>query len=311
MLLSNLVTRKRRKTVTTAIIILGSLLLSTSTIKAESITPFSTQKTLVYGETTNQTITIQNNYNYDIYLTPHLYKYYPQSEYITDLKTHEELAIIDTDYIQIPANSEKEIRFTIKAPQSLEIGTYYNLIVFEHSKQSATEESSIGTSGALSHVVQVNIVEQTNTKKITEKYDIKLEVLNRGIPFIKPSKLKFTFFNNSQYTLIPQGEIQVVKRSGNKEPEYLKINIDRNKVFPDESFEQELEVQNWYVEDILFGKTAYLKANNGLDDQVKTEEIIIGGFKNEFLFIAASITVIILLASSIKEDAKPEPEYAE
>jgi hypothetical protein len=294
-----------------AIITLSSLLLSISVIKAESITPIFTQETLAYGESINRSITVQNDYDYDIYLTPHLYKYYPQSEYITELKTHEELVIIDTDYIQIPANSKKEIRFTLKAPQSLETGTYYNLIVFQHSEQSTTQKNSIGTSAALSHVVQVNIVEQFNTEKITDKYDIRLEVLDRGIPFIKPAKLKLTFFNNSPYTLIPQGEIQVVKRSGNKEPEYLKINMDRQRVFPEESFEQEFEVQKWYIEDIIFGKTAYLQINNGLDNNFKTEEVKIGGFINEFLFIITSITVIVLLAFSIKEDTKPEPEYAE
>jgi hypothetical protein len=311
MSLLNLVTRKKRKTVITAITTLSSLLLSVSIIKAESITPFFTEETLAYGESANRSITIQNDYDYDIYLTPHLYKYYPQSEYITELKEHEELVIIDTDYILIPANSKKEIRFTVKAPQSLETGTYYNLIVFQHSEQSSTQGNSVGTSGALSHVVQVNIVEQPNTEKITDKYDIHLEVLDRGIPFVKPAKLKFTFFNNSQYTLIPQGEIQVVKRSGNKEPEYLKINMDRQRVFPEESFEQEFEVKNWYIEDIIFGKTAYLQVKNGLDDNVRTEEVKIGGFLNEFLFIIISITVIILLALSIKEDTKPKQEYAE
>jgi hypothetical protein len=311
MSLQNLAKRKNKTVLIAIIIILVNAFLFPLTAKAETITPFSTEETLLLGEQSRHTLTLQNENDYDIFVTPHIYKYYPQSEYITDLSPHEEIVRIDTDYIEIPRNSETDITFEIIAPEALNIGTYYNLIVFQHTRQTA-EDSVIGASGALSHLVKLNIINNSNLTKITEDYNVNLEVTDRGIPFIKPAKLKLTFFNNSPYTLIPKGEIQVVKRNGNKEPEYIKINIDRVRVFPENTLEREYEIQNWYLEDIFFGKTAYIKIQNGIDEQITTQEISIPGFRNEFLYILVTLTVIILLASSLKGDkTKPEQEYAE
>jgi hypothetical protein len=88
--------------------------------------------------------------------------------------------------------------------------------------------------------------------------------------------------------------------------------MDRVRVYPKDSIELEYEINKWYVEDIIFGKTAYLKLNNGLDDTEINTQIEIPGYRNELLYILTTITVIILLARSIKgNDTKPEPEYAE
>lgn len=219
--------------------------------------------------------------------------------------------IIDTDYIEIPANTKKGITFIVTAPETLEPGTYYNLIVLEPTGQDDEEKPVIGASGALSHLVKLHLTDNVKGVQATDKYDTTLEVLDRGIPFIKPAKIKFTFFNNSKYSLTPKGEIQVVKRSGDQEPQYYKINSSGDKVFPEQSYEEDYEIEKWYLEDIFFGKNAYMRVQNGIDENVRSEEVKIPGFRNEFLYIIATITVVILLATSLKGDTKPEQEYAE
>ncbi len=291
-------------------IALASFLFS-SEIFAESISPFYTEDILVSGSNENYSLTIENENDYDLFLTPKVYKYYPKSEYISELEPFEEFVKIDTDYIEIPSNGEKEINFQIVAPQSLEPGTYYNLIVFQQTGQTVEENERIGASGAISHLVKLHLTDD-NSDKITEEYDVSLEVKDRGIPFIKPTKLKLTFFNNSPYTLIPQGEIEVVKRSSNQQPEYIKVNLERARVYPNDIAEFEYEVNNWYIEDIFFGKKAYIQIGNGIDEESMRKEIGIPSFRNEFLYILATITITILLASSMQGgDTKPEPEYAE
>jgi hypothetical protein len=274
------------------------------------MTPIATESTLSKGDRSQHSITIENENDYDIYLTPDIYKYYPQSEYISDPQDFEELVIIDTDYITIPSNDSKQIPFQIVAPEALDLGTYYNLVVFQPTEQKE-DDAVIGTTGELSHLVKVNIVKNPYAQEFTDNYDIHFEVTDRGIPFIKPAKLKFTFFNNSEYTLSPIGEIQIVKKSQNKEPEYIKINLDRTKVYPKQTYEKEYEVDNWYLEDILFGKTAHLKLQNGLDEKITTSEVKIPGFRNELLYILATVTIVVLMATSLKTDAIPEQEYAE
>jgi hypothetical protein len=312
MLYSNLKRKRTEKKILliTILVALGSFIFLSKTY-AETISPSFTEEILTSGDISNHTVTITNEYAYDLFLTPTLYKYYPQSEYIVDLQPFEEIVRITNDYIEIPSNSEKEIDFQIIAPEALELGTYYNLITFTQSTQSTDEDGMIGTSGAISHLVRLHITDDPDLVRVTDDYNINLEVVSRGIPFIKPSIIKLTLFNNSNFTLTPKGEIQIVKRGGDKEPEYIKVNTDRERVFPEQTFEKEYEVQNWYVEDIFFGKTAYLKLENGLDKNIRSNEVEIPGFTNEFLYIIASITVIILLATSIKSDAIPEPEFSE
>ena len=266
---------------------------------------------LIYGASSNHQVTITNDKEYDIFLTPTLYKYYPQTEFILNLEPFEEIVRITNDYITIPSNSQKDINFQIIAPENLDLGTFYNLIVFTQSNQSQDQQSTIGASGSLSHLVRLHITQKSEQDIVTENWDVNLEVVNRGIPFFRASTIKVTVFNNSKYTLTPKGEIQVVKRRGNKEPEYIKVNMDRKRLFPEQTFEQEYEVTSWYLEDIFFGKTAYLKIENGLDKNVLSEEIKIAGFTNEFLYILGTITVVIILAFSIKKDTKPEPEFSE
>jgi hypothetical protein len=290
-------------------LVLASFLFVSETF-AESISPFYTEDKLISGSNKNYSLTLTNENDSDLFVTPKVYKYYPKSEYISELEPFEEFVKIGNDYIEIPSGSKKEINFQIVAPQSLEPGTYYNLIVFQQTGQTVEEEKKIGASGAISHLVKLHLLAD-NTDRVTDEYDVSLEVTDRGIPFLKPSKLKLTFFNNSPYTLIPKGEIQVVKRGGNKPPEYIKVNLDRVRAYPKDTVEFEYEVNNWYIEDIFFGKTAYIQIGNGIDDGVIGKEILIGGFRNEFLYILATMTVIILLATSLKGDTKPEPEYAE
>ena len=292
------------------ITILASLLFFPQNTYAETISPSFTDNTLVIGESSEHSLKFTNDNDYDIFITPKLYKYYPQSEYVLDLKSYEELVEIDNDYTKIPANQSVDIPFKIKAPESLEPGTYYNLITFEQLG-TKKEDSTIGVSKAISHLVKLNIVNDPNLEKITEDYDANIEIITRGIPFIKPAILKITFFNNSKYTLIPTGEIQVVKKSADKEPEYIKINTERTQVFPEQSFEKEYEIRKWYIEDIFFGKTVYVQIGNGIDDGMISLGVQDPGFRKELLYILGILTLLVLLLQSIKKDAKQEQKSSD
>jgi hypothetical protein len=311
MLYSNSQERKRRILLIAIITVLGSLFLSTK-VSAESISPHSTDVTVNVGEISKHSVNLQNDKDYEIYLTPKLYKYYPKTEIVLDLEQFEEFVIIDSDYITIPPKSNVDIPFQITGLKSVEPGTYYNLIAFEPTPQSEQDQNRIGASGALSHIVKINLTNSNNQDQITDDYAVEMQVSSRGIPFYKPAKIKILIFNNSPYTLIPKGELQIVKNGQDKEPQYIKVNMDRVRVYPKDSIELEYDIDKWYVEDIIFGKTAYLRLSNGLDETEINSQIEIPGYRNELLYILATITVIILLARAIKgNDTKPEPEYAE
>jgi len=297
--------RKRKVVLVVITTILVSFLIPTNTY-AETISPILTEVTQSMGDISSGSVEIKNQKNYDIYVTPKIYKYYAQSEYILDLEPFEEFVKIDTDSILIPANSTKTITFQILGLEALEPGTYYNLIVFtQQLDDKKTEETIIGTTAVTSHLVVLNLTTDPNLETITQDYSIDVQVIDKGIPFLKSPKLKITFFNNSKYTLIPKGEIRVEKHSTNKEPEYIKINLDRNRAYPQDTLEMDFKVNNWYLEDIFFRKTAYIKIQNGIDNGITTNEIEIPGFKNEFMYILITLIVILTLARSIRSDIKP------
>lgn len=301
---SQFVRKGRRIVLVITTTILVSIL-NTTLSQAQTISPSILEVTQTIGQTTTQTLDITNDKNYDLYLKAHIYKYYPQSEYMTEPQDYETFVRIDTDTIVIPSKSTTTVRYEIVGNESLEPGTYYNLISFEQqASQSNTDDSTVGTTTAISQLVSLNLT-NTNTQNATEEYDINVEVIQKGIPFIKPTKIKITFLNNSKYTLIPQGEIKIVKHSEDKEPEYIKVNIDRNRVYPEQSVEYEYELNTWYLEDIFFGKTAYIKIQNGIDTQVINQEVELPNFKNESIYAVIIIVVLIALVRSVKGDLKP------
>jgi len=164
MLLQKFVKTKRINTSLLIITILASLLIFPQKTYAETISPSLTEDTLVSGESSKHSLEFINDNDYDIFITPELYKYYPQSEYVLDLEPYEEIVDIGNDYIKIPANTSSEIDFRIKAPESLDPGTYYNLMVFEPIGKEK-EDSTIGANQAISHLIKLNIIDNPNILK--------------------------------------------------------------------------------------------------------------------------------------------------
>ena len=221
-----------------------------------------------------------------------------------DLEPFEKFVEISTDPILVPANTTKAIPFQILGLESLVPGTHYNLITFaQQLDDSELEDTATGITAQNSHIVILNLIKDTNLDTITQDYNIDIQVTSRGIPFLKSPQLKIIFFNNSKYTLTPKGEITVVKHSVDKEPEYIKINSDRDRVYPQDSLEINFKVNNWYLEDILFGKTAYIKIQNGIDNEEINHEIEIKGFKGELLGIGITLVIALTLTRS-KRDTK-------
>jgi hypothetical protein len=304
MSLPNLERKGKIKVLVVVITTLVSLLLFTKTLYAESLVPNITEINLSYTEISNKTLSITNDNDYDIYITPKVYKYYPHSEYIEEINESESFIIADTDSIKIDANSKEKISFQIYGNQALQPGTHYNLIVFTNDLENKKDNTSIGTTAQLSHLVVLNLVENPEISNVTNNYNTDIEIINKGIPFIKPAQIKITFYNNSTYTLMPRGEIQILKHSENKQPQYIKINQDREKVYPSESVEMIYDIDHWYIEDILFSKKAYIKLGNGIDNTLINDEVLLPNFRNEIIYIIITTVVIMIVIKSIKKDTK-------
>ena len=177
------VKRELRKVLVVGIITLASLLLPTPLL-AETISPSVTEVTQSITDVSNESVTISNDKNYDIYITPQTYKYYPQNEFVEDLETYEEFVKIDTDSILIPANSSKTISFQVLGLKSLDPGTYYNLIIFSQQLDNQKkEDTNIGTTANISHLVILNLTTNPDLEQITQEYDIDIQVENKEYPF--------------------------------------------------------------------------------------------------------------------------------
>jgi hypothetical protein len=274
-----------------------------SKVKAITISPAYSETYSSYEEQISKSFTVKNDNDYDIYLRPKIYKYYPPADYISIPEKHEEFTIVDTDVITIPANSQKEIGYQIYAKPSFEYGTYYNLIALEI--QSSLSQEAVGAVPVISFLSVIHITDKDiKGESITDQFSMDIEVIKKGLPFIMPAKIKVAIFNNSKYTLRPIGEVQSVTYKQKQEPEYVKINIDRERIFPNDEYEQTIELKKWHIQDIFFSKTIYTKLYNGLDETFITKEVTLPTYKNELLYTLVILMVIYGLLKSVKRDVK-------
>ena len=64
----------------------------------------------------------------------------------------------------------------------------------------------------------------------------------------------------------------------------------------------DIEIDKWYLEDLIFGKTVYVKVQNGIDKGVIYDEIQLPNYKDELVYLLITTIIILTLARSISTD---------
>lgn len=276
-------------------------LLGISNIYANSITPAINEIQLPQGQRTLSSVIFENKEDRDIEILLKVYEYNPKTDQIIEDSKNIFLKA-DTDTFLIQAGTKRNIPYEIYPVENIEKGTYFNILVLTE----VVNPQDVYINKGISQLVILHIVDQDAQVAgvTTSDYVPKIEVLNKGIPFLVPLKIRYTVQNNSNYVITPKGRIEIFNSKGNSKPEYIYINTDEEKVYPKETIEETITLNNWSLFDILYERVAIGNFTNGLDSKAVTVEKKINSYVYEVLGILTVLVVASLLIKSLREDLK-------
>jgi len=275
-------------------------------VNANSLSPAITQTMLSSGDTFDSKILFTNTTNKPVYILPTVVGYNPKTSNILVENTYL-FVKTDIDTFKVTPGATISLSYKIVVPSNFPLGTYFNLIILKQTNDVGfiDSQNSVGTVDNLSHLVVLHVVQQGNVKGITSEFaQISMEIVQRGIPFLKDARVNYIYQNTTNYVLIPDGEIQVYNDNGKYAPEYYKINKDKQKLYPNDIIEEIIVIDKWNISDLIYPRTVLGLFYNGIDENSISKEIQ----QSSSYFFLISGTVILTLGfvlfKSLKEDKR-------
>ncbi len=302
----------------TIYLFLCTILLGLATPKkiyANSITPPISEYLLTTQERRESTVTFKNDTRKEIFLSPVIYSYDPQT-----LQMSKENGFIftraDKEIFPVRPKEVFKLPYEIVPTRDMRPGTYFNLIILEEEVEKVfiAETNPVGAVENLAHLVVLHIADPNeDVKGITSEFaDVQIEIIDKGIPFISPTVIKYTYKNISNYVLNPMGEIQLYSTKGRFTPEYIKINKDQQKLYPGGILEEEFKIEKDHISNLFTQRVVLGRFYNGIDENLIVKEVVIQ--PNFELFVALAILVVAIVAlmkvvlDKKKKSSKKNPE---
>jgi hypothetical protein len=294
-------------------ILLG--LATPSEISAKTIIPPVSEYLLTTQERREGTVTFKNDSRKEIFLSPVVYSYDPQT---LQMSKEDGFIFTRTDKEIFPVKPQEtfELSYEVVPDRDMHLGTYFNLIILEEEveKVFVAETNPVGAVENLAHLVVLHIADPNeDVKGVTSEFaDVQIEIIDKGIPFVSPTVIKYTYKNVSNYVLNPMGEIQLYSTKGRFTPEYIKINKDQQKLYPGGLLEEEFKIQKDHISNLFTQRVVLGRFYNGIDENLIIKEVVIQ--PNFELFVALAILVVAIVAlmkvvlDKKKKSSKKNPE---
>lgn len=257
------------------------------------ITVSPSQNTITTKENTptKRRITFKNGEKTPIAITPKAFSYNPQEE---NISTNEKEIFVKIDEKEqiVKAGETITLEYEIVPTETMVQGTHLNLIILQNNTQQNTKKKNqVGISANISHLVVLNKLSEDGFPK-NFAY-INMEIIDIGIPFIKPTKIKYTLHNTTNFTITPTGEIQIFNKKGGYPPIYTQINKEEKKLHTNESITETFEIKDWHIQDLLFPRNIVGYFYNNINDtpqQITIQQNI------NYIAILSIITITIIIA---------------
>ena len=266
---------------------------SLTSIFANKVFPYKTEILLSNQERTKEQFSFENESKKDIKITPVPYSFDPKNVEI--LNEGEIFVRADREIYTVKPEETISFDFEIVPPQNMQPGTYFNLIVLRQEEEDAfsPESTPIGVLGTLSHLVVLHIGDPESTifGISTDFAQISLNVVQKGIPFIRPMKIEYMYHNITNYVLNPMGEIQVFNEDSKYPPTYIKINDDEEKLYPGDILEEKFEVKSSNIGDFFTTRKVIGRFYNGIDENF----LIIESVQTPNYILPVIVGAVILL----------------
>lgn len=251
-------------------------LLFPSLIHANTISPHSKELLITNQERTKETLSFTNDSTKEVLITPIIYSYDPQTVELDENDGYFFLRA-DREIFTVKSKETLQLEYEIVPTEGMRPGTYFNLIVLQKESEDVFVEQTnpIGAVDSLAHLVTLHIADPDSAVYgITSEFaNINIEVLEEGIPYLRPTVIKYTYENVTNYVLNPMGEIQVYSENGNYPPLYLKINKKQEKLYPGGLIEEEFEIDQYHISDLYSNRVIIGRFYNGIDENLIIQEM--------------------------------------
>ena len=288
------------------ICLLFSITLLPKSAYALELTPLISEYQLSNSDRERSKITITNTENKTITVTPKIYPYDPQTSTLLQENGNTFLKA-DIETFEIKSGESIDINYEIIPQGNLEKGSYFNLLVLEQVKQDQVikDTNPVNTTGDISHLVVLHVIEGGSVKGITSNFaNTSIEMIDKGIPFLKPMVIKYTFQNITNYVLEPEGEIQIYNINGDYEPTYVTINKDDNKLYPNETKTEEITVNKWHLRDLISERKIIGRFYNGIDENHISTEVIVKPYTKEVALLGIGLILLVIFLKSFSSEKK-------
>jgi hypothetical protein len=286
-----------------------SMFFPSSKTEANTLFPHTKELLITNHERTKEQLSFTNNSLKDMLVTPVIYSYDPQTIELTQDDGYI-FTRADKEIFKVKPGDTLELEYEIVPISNMRPGTYFNLLVLEKQFEDTfiTETNPLGATDSLAHLVVLHIADsEVGVYGITSEFaKTDIQILEKGIPFIRPTLIKYTYQNTTNYVLNPMGEIQVYSEQGKYPPVYIKINEQQKKLYPGGLLEEEFEIEQYHYSDLYSNRVIIGRFYNGIDENLLIKEIILE--PNYIPLIAGGIlifaTILLLKALFSKKDTK-------
>lgn len=299
---------KKVPSITIVMLLLTSFLTPFKTI-ANTVYPHTNEIMMGNTERTKETLHFRNDSKKDVLLSPVIYSYDPQTVEIIEDGGYI-FTRADREIFRVKPEETLELKYEVVPTEGMSPGTYFNLIILEKQPEETfvAGRNPIGAVDNIGHLVVLHITDPENDIRgiSTDFARIGLEVVEKGVPFIRPTKIRYTYQNKTNYVLNPMGEIQIYNKRGSYPPIYLKINEEEEKLYPKGFMEEEYEIDNYHISDLFSKRIIIGRFYNGIDENLILEEVtiepnytLLGSLG--FLIIAIIILLKLVFSKSSKK----------
>ncbi len=262
-----------------------------SLVSANSIDPAIRRITLAKGQRKYASVVYKNSEAFDVELTITPYGYNPRNDEISE-EENEIFLKADTDTITVSANSSFNIKYEIYPIANIREGTYFNILTIT----PIVDNQNVSIISSIAQLIILDVVNEQNDVRgiTTESYSTDIELVQKGIPFLTPLKLKYLILNNSNYVLTPQGRIDVFNERNAYKPTYEYVNRQEEEIYPDEIYENQFEVTSWHISDLFSKRIVYAEIYNGIDSNPQKVELEINSYLPEIFTLAIILIISVL-----------------
>jgi len=271
--------------------------------KANTLFPHTNELLITNEETRTGIVSFINETNKTVYINPVIYSFDPQTTELIEGNKENLFIKTNNEYYPVKEGETLELEYQVLPFKNMAPGTYFNLIVLQRQTEDTfvTQTNPVGAIESLSHLVVMHITDPDNDVRgiTTEFAEIDIKIVKKGIPFIIPSIIKYTYENTTNYVLKPMGEIQVYSEKGNYSPQYIKINQEEEKLYPGGVMEEEFPV-SFHLSDLYSKKVIVGRFYNGIDENLIIKEATIDPNYINFVGLALIITLVAISVKIIK-----------